>query len=331
VFGEFAYDVVPGLTLNAGIRGFIAKNTLFGFSGGFGAFDRQVTLFGCTGSTVQQCPNIDKKYVESGETHKINLTWQIDPERMIYATYSTGFRPGGNNRDAFALGQLQSLPPYKADTLTNYEIGWKTAWLNRTLRINGALFWEVWKDVQYAQPGILGIFYTVNAGTARSRGIEADINWQIGPLTLSGSGTYVDPQLTEAFAGSDGVVQAPDGARLPIQPKFKINATARYDFTLGNYGSFVQASVNHQSNSLSALTTLDKAALGPKLDGFTTFDFSLGTRRDNWTFSLFIQNAFDERGILSYNTACAVSFCAPYKRSYPIKPQLFGVRVGQRF
>lgn len=104
MFGEASYDILDNLTINAGIRGFIAKNTLYGFSGGAGALDREITLFGCTGTTVQQCPNINKKYNEAGETHKVNLSWKIDPARMVYFTYSTGFRPGGNNRDAFALG-----------------------------------------------------------------------------------------------------------------------------------------------------------------------------------------------------------------------------------
>ena len=36
----------------------MAKNTLNGFSGGASALDREITLFGCQGTTVQQCPNI---------------------------------------------------------------------------------------------------------------------------------------------------------------------------------------------------------------------------------------------------------------------------------
>ena len=45
----------------------------------------------------------------------------------------------------------------------------------------------------------------------------------------------------------------------------------------------------------------------------------------------FIQNAFDKRGQLSRNTACATSYCGQYYRIYPIKPQFFGVRLGQDF
>jgi len=49
------------------------------------------------------------------------------------------------------------------------------------------------------------------------------------------------------------------------------------------------------------------------------------------TISAYIQNAFDERGILSKNSVCAPATCAAYIRLYPIKPQLFGLRFGQKF
>jgi len=338
-FGEASFDILPTLTLTGGIRGFKAHNTLNGFSGGAGAVDRQINVFGCTGTTAQQCPNINKSYRETGETHRVNLSWKAAPDKMLYATYSTGFRPGGNNRDAFALGQLQSIPPYKADKLTNYEVGWKTLWFDRTVRLNGALFWEDWKNVQYSLPGILGIFYTVNAGSARSRGVEGDISWIIDrKLTLSASGTYVDPKLTKPFCdqvnGCDpatgGQLFAPKGTRLPVTPRFKINATARYDFAIGENKAFVQGGVNHQSGTTSYLSTDGEASIGPT-QGFTTFDFSAGYKWNRFSFEAFIQNAFDERGILSKNISCAPNLCGQYARLYPTRPQYFGLKMAQRF
>ena len=338
MFAEAAYDILPNLTVTGGIRGFMAKNTLSGWSGGASALGNEIAIVGCTGTTIQECPNINKKYEQSGETHKANISWKIDQNKMVYFTYSTGFRPGGNNRDAFALGQLQSFGPYSADTLTNYEVGWKTSWFDHRLRVNGALFWEDWNKVQYSQPGLLGIYYTVNAGTARSRGVEGDFSFEpVHGLTLSASGTYVDAKLTTAFIGTDSdgnpVTLAPKDTRLPVTPKFKINATARYEFETGNLKNFLQAGMNHQSGTTQYLTTEGEAIVGPT-KGFTTFDFSAGTGMGNWTASIFIQNAFDKRGILSKNSVCAVGppvFCGNYARLYPIKPQFMGIRFGQKF
>jgi outer membrane receptor protein involved in Fe transport len=335
-FAEASYDILPNLTLTGGIRGFMAKNTLTGFSGSTGTLGH----FNCTG-TAEECKAINGRVNESGETHKVNLTWKIDRDKMVYFTYSTGFRPGGNNRPAFALGQVQNPGPYAPDTLTNYEIGWKTSWFDHTLRVNGALFWEDWSKVQYTEPGILGIQYTVNAGNARSRGVEGDVSWTIAHhLTLSTSGTYLDAKLTSNFCnvqyGCDpangGALFAPKGTRLPVTPKLKITGTARYDFDIGAYRSFVQGTVNHQSGTTTHLLLADAGTFyGEPTKGFTTADFSVGTSYDKWTASLFIQNAFDKRGILSKNSVCVPGICGAYARVYPVKPQYFGVRLGAKF
>ena len=332
-FGEAAFDILPELTLTGGIRGFMAKNTLHGFSGGISTIPSD-----CLAQNANECPTIDKRYTEAGETHKVNLTWKIDRDRMIYATYSTGFRPGGNNRKVIFNGQTLNPPPYRADTLTNYEIGWKTSWFGRSLRFNGALFLEDWKDVQYSLPGLLGIFSTYNAGKARSKGVEADINWTLGGLNLAASGTYVDAKLTSPFCdvvnGCDpangGELFAPKGQRLPITPKFKINGTARYTFDMGSAKSFVQAGVNHQSGTTSYLTTAGAAAFGPT-KGFTTFDFSAGAELWGLSLEAFIVNAFDKRGVLSKNSYCAPALCSDFLRYYFTKPQFFGLKVGQKF
>ena len=345
-FSDVSFDILPNLTLTGGLRVYTYKNTLEGYSGGLGALNRQIGIDNCAVQTVFGCPDINnKKTDEQGETHKVNLNWKIDPTKLVYFTYSTGFRPGGINRDASfqtnGVLQIQSFPPYAADTLTNYEIGWKTSFFDHSLRFNGALFWDEWNNVQYSQPGILSITYTLNVANARSRGFEGDFAWTpVHGLTLAGSGTYIDAKLTSpvcdpntgCIPGDPDSYRAVKGTRLPIQPHVKLSATARYDFPIGDYKSFVQGSVNYQSNSTSSLRNDFEAVLG-KTKGFATFDFSAGTAIKNMTMSLYIQNAFDKRGILSINTVCSpgASVCGPYARNYPIKPQIFGIRFGQKF
>jgi hypothetical protein len=65
--------------------------------------------------------------------------------------------------------------------------------------------------------------------------------------------------------------------------------------------------------------------------GFVTFDFSGGIKFESLSFEAFITNAFDKRGILSRNTFCVPTYCGANARSYPIKPQQFGIKVSQRF
>jgi iron complex outermembrane recepter protein len=347
-FGEASYDITPSITLTAGIRGFKAHNSLYGFSGFVSNADPggvaqevgQPAGSGCTVpfTTLGQCYNVDKTYKESGETHKVNLTWQVDPSKMVYVTYSTGFRPGGNNR-------RPGIDAYKADTIDNFEFGWKTSWLDRLLRINGAIFYQEWNKLQYtlAPEGSVGVVNIYNAGDARIYGLELDVQIRSGGLTLAASGSYTNAKLTTDFCaiGADGNqlptcspatsnVAAPKGTRLPVQPKIKVNGTIRYDFTLGEHDSFVQGTVLTQGGVRNFLGLADNDAVG-NTKGFTTFDFSGGIKFGELSFEAFLQNAFDKRGILSRNTFCAPVYCGANARSYPVKPQLFGIKVSQRF
>jgi len=289
--------------------------------------------------TVHACPNIGDGYHESGETHKVELKWQLDPAKMVYFTYSTGFRPGGINRSVFQAGKLQNVPNYKADTLSNYELGWKTSWFDHTLYVNGAVFWEDWDKTQYSLPGVLGIFYTVNAGNARSRGIESSVAWKAThALTLSFNGTFADARLTTPFCdqnnGCDpangGTVFAPAGTRLPITPRIKVNGNAKYNFEVGKFDAYVMAGFNAQSDTTSELRTDWETIVGPT-GGFTTFDLSGGVAVDRYAVTAYLNNMFDKRGVLSKNDQCAPSICGANLRNYITKPQEFGLKVSYKF
>ena len=348
-FAEASYDLSDTVKVTAGIRGFIYQNTLTGFSGFFldsinptRSGDRPLLFCIPTTDTALPCVNIAAsassgrplKAVGSGETHKVSLSWQATPSKLIYATYSTGFRPGGNNRRVDVL-------PFSPDILTNYEIGWKTTWFDRRLRINGAAFYEQWKNAQFgiAPPGSNGITFTYNVGNARVYGVEGDFSLSLGDLTLSGGGTYIDAKLSTDFGPINlqglpvaGDPDAPRGTQLPIQPKFKGNLTARYALPISSLDAFVQGSVSYQSASRPFLTNAEfTGSGGQNLKGFATADFSAGTKISNWSVELYIQNAFDKRGILSLNSACGITSCLAAARSFPIKPQNFGLKIGTKF
>jgi hypothetical protein len=131
-------------------------------------------------------------------------------------------------------------------------------------------------------------------------------------------------------ATQTGDMAAAKGTRLPRQPRFKGSATARYDFELARTNAFFQAQVFHQSGSTSDLDVSNDQLLGDT-SGFTTFNFSAGTSIDKFSIEAFIQNAFDSRGILSKNTFCSIQYCSGSSRSYPTKPQFFGLKVGYKY
>ena len=347
-FADLTFDVTDKLKVNAGIREFWVNNTLYGFFGfndngysGSGeaiCFGPLVTTPGVYTGGNQPCVNTNKKVVENGETHKINLQYQVTPDLMAYATWSTGFRPGGNNRKPIAGS-------WRADTLANFELGWKSSWLDRRLRWNGAVFYEKWRDVQTSVQGESGITAIVNAGDARVEGLETDVSWAVNDhLTLSASGTgLLRAEITTTFCAptSQGVplptctspadVDAYAGTQLPVTPKVKVNGTARYLFDVGDFKSFAQATVFHQSSTTYSLeATRFFAGNTPP---FSTVDLSAGTGLNNWHLEAYIENAFDKRGQLGRNSECndGVHYCLLNAHIYPIKPMQFGVKFGQKF
>ena len=153
----------------------------------------------CTNlGTFQNGTVVPKDANDTGFTYKANVTWKIDPDHLVYGTVSRGFRPGGINRRA-------GLDPYASDFLENYELGFKTSWFDRALKINGALFWQDWSAFQFAFLGANSFTEIHNGPNARIKGVEADVNWTAAPgLTFTGAGTYTDAKTRSNLCAVEG-------------------------------------------------------------------------------------------------------------------------------
>src|SRR5262249_54148165 len=157
-------------------------------------------------------------------THKVSVKYQVGDDHMVYATYSTGFRPGGiNRRTTISFNGPPPVdipvPPYQSDALTNYEIGWKTSWLDNTLTFNGDVFWERWGRPQFSFLSVNSFTIIENATPATIKGAEADFTYAPdNHFTLSGAGAYTDGELNQAFCGLVGVTTCPNALPYPGTP-----------------------------------------------------------------------------------------------------------------
>ena len=343
VFGDVTFDITDKLKASGGIRRFWVANGLYGFFG-YQYYETN-KLRGCdnpgrgvpivypvTGN--RPCVDTNSKVIANGETHRINLQYQFDPDVMVYTTYSTGYRPGGVNR-------ITTAAPYRADTLTNIEVGWKTAWLDHHLRLNGAIFLEHWKDVQVATQGQYGITSIQNLGKADIKGIESELEWAAAEHLVVGlSATYVHARTTTDFCTPDrstgapvascAVPDTPSGSQLPVTPELKANATARYKFNFGDFESFVQGAVIHQSSTVPSIEGSKNATIGT-IPGYTSADFSVGTGKGNWHMEAYIENAFGSYGELGRVSECGTDNCDANYRSYIVRPTNYGIKFGQKF
>jgi iron complex outermembrane recepter protein len=347
-FGELSYDVTDQLTLTGGARLYNYKNSLvgfFGYSAGFSSRTGEAACFGPAVVSGSPCTNLDKTTSDTDAIYKLNATYKITPDVLVYATWSQGFRPGGVNRRG-------TLPPYLPDTLDNYELGWKTSFGDVTF--NGAVYQEDWNNIQLSFIGANGLTEIRNAGIARIRGVESDVTYRADGLTLSLSGSYNDATIRRDFCrianptfdctlnpgdGRTNALLARAGTQLPVTAKFKGNAIARYEFALGGWDGHVQGAASYIGRRRSDLRDVENAIKGD-FDPYTTVDLSLGVKKDNLRFELFATNLFDERGVINSGVQCIEATCGdPTGISntggafYDVvtRPRIIGIKAGFDF
>jgi iron complex outermembrane receptor protein len=337
VFGELTFDITDKLSVTGGVRFFESENSLKGFFGYSAVFSGMTGESQCGVPYVPfrtaPCTNLDKTIEEDGETMRLNFTYHVNDDVMLYATWSEGFRPGGINRRG-------TIPPYQSDFLTNYEFGFKTTLANNRVRINGALFQDDWDDFQYSFLGANGLTEIRNAGQARIKGFETDIVWAVTDgFTLSAAASWLDAKSTVPYCGTvyggnnldesppfvlpgdplygetvtdcsdplapvGTIEQAPKGQQLPVQPEFKGNVVGRYEFPLGAQNAHFQAAWVYSGSAWSDLRTAERELLG-KQPSYSIVDFAAGIDNESWGLELFIKNAFDERAEIARFAQCS--------------------------
>jgi outer membrane receptor protein involved in Fe transport len=347
-FGQLTYDITQQLSVTAGVRFYKYDNSLIGFYGfnaNFSGSEGTATCFLPSIVKNSPCTDLNARISDTGHVPRVNVSYKLTPDKMIYATYSKGFRPGGVNR-------IGGNVPYAADFLTNYEVGWKTQWFGNTLRWNGAFFWEDWKNFQFSFLGANSVTEIANGGAARIKGVENNLEWLVsGSLTLSADFTFIDPVLTENYCGSIGVTYCPDqvttgnylpggqivgpvapaGTNLPVAPKFKGNIIARYSLeTIGNWKPYGQLTAMYQTQTAQVLRR-DQAAVVGNLPAYALVNLRLGADSLNGMhLDFFINNLTNRLAELSRYTASNPSV---NNQVYvlPAQPRTFGVEFGQDF
>jgi outer membrane receptor protein involved in Fe transport len=371
IFGEANWDITSTVTLTGGLRFYKFDNTLFGFAG-FGSGNPVFSHTGedrclpvdfatglhdpaapfATGNSGLDIPCYDvadlnskgeavpRRSKGSGHIHRLNAQWKPQQNMMFYATWSKGFRPGGINRQP-------ETPAYAPDFLTDYEAGWKTTFLGSRLRWNGAIYHQKWEGIQFSFLGPNSLTVIQNGRSANVNGIESDINYVQGGLSLTVAGAYthaktsgnichaaivVDPSPDcTGFDSHDpprpDFILVPSGTRLPITPKFKGSATARYTWPMWSGNSHVQGAVAYQGSAPADLDPAQNKILG-NIRASTVVDLFAGYDWSNYSFELFTTNVFDERNELSRLVVCSI--CTQVK-IIPGRPRTIGIRAGIKF
>ncbi len=340
-FGEVDYEVFDGLNLVFGIRftderkelQLDQQNTTPFFAGAFAdpttpsGFiedgegdtpfprlnpDGSVNIF-FLGPEQEQVANFDDVSFRAG------VNYQVNKDIFTYFTFSQGFKSGGFttrlvapfNPDfagASTTPAGTSLPGivFDPETSDNYEVGVKADLLNGSLRANLAGFWNNYDDIQIVlQAGISPL--NANAGDARIRGIEGELEWYpTDNLSLVGSFGYIDAEYRTI---SDLVApQVTIDDDLQNTPEFTFALASNYVQALPDNRGDLTFNLNYSWRSETANDAQNTPELIEDSVGLLGGQIKYEPESKNWGLSLIGRNITNERFIGSGFNSGALSF-----------------------
>jgi iron complex outermembrane receptor protein len=231
-------------------------------------------------------------YSGSQVDYRVNVDYRLNEHLMTYAGVSTGFKGGGTNPRPFNVGQVLTFDP---ETLTAYEVGAKTDWFQRRLRMNVSAFLNKYKDVQVGllecpgQPGA-PCALPANVGNADIKGIEVEIEAHpVSGLQLDASVSTLRFKYT-SFSANVGI---PVGSSAPgtIEDKFSIGA--QWEFPLAS-GAMItpRFDFSYQGGyETNAVPSAGSRVTGRHLANARVTWKSAG---DDWQVALLGSNLFDK-------------------------------------
>ena len=235
VFGQATYDLTDKLSVTVGARwteddkrftpdSLVAQDNGLGIPAG-----------------VRVLPLEQGKVTSEEVDPYLNIAYQWHESLMTYASYSEGFKGGGFTQRVFP--PRTDVPDFAPEFVKSYELGFKSDWLSRRLRLNGAVFFTDYTDLQVnvdetslGRVGEIGII-TRNAAEAEIYGfeLEALVIPLDGMLIEAGIG-YLDAEYSEVsgLARDAGLTE---NHELMNAPEWSVTTGISYRLELANIGT----------------------------------------------------------------------------------------------
>jgi len=277
---------------------------------------------------------------------RFGVEYQVNPDLLLYVSATSGFKSGG-----FAENDPRNS--FRPEEVWSYETGAKhTLWDGRA-RLNAALFYADYRNLQTQQiEAVTNIRRISNADKARIYGVDFEATVRpLDSLTLSLAGEYLhtrmgDASLCSPIAPCSGAVppfnagiQNPSGNPLPNAPKFSLTTGVDYEIPLAT--GKVQAHVDaaYRSRAYFSYFGIAELANGTEISqpSYVNLNAQLSYGQSNWTVDLYGQNLTDEL-VRTWQDAISVfSGTAPLSDNGTIvttrfaPPRTYGVRVRYSF
>ena len=324
-YANVTYRVVSDLKIIAGLR---YENAKF------------------TSSTYQNGPLAGGYSAGAGEgtehpvTPKVGASYDFDPNDLVYASWSTGFRPGGANppipyapceQDLANLGLKQGPPTYSSDKVSSWEVGSKDKLFGNTLAIATSVYYSRWTDIQQnITLPICQVPFTDNLGTAVISGFDFQLNAApIQGLALDASLGYTHARYSTAVQVSPTSTVVQPGDSIPVAP-WTVSVGGQYNFHLIGDTSYFRADYQLNTRDKALIpasdprntSIYDPGAITPQQVQFVSL--RAGFVIKHFDISAFVDNLFDDHPIL-YQSKTGLVY-----DDITMRPRTVGITVTHR-
>jgi iron complex outermembrane recepter protein len=316
-FANITFDITPRLNIEAGTAHFHSTFNTSAYGG-----------FWYSPQSTSEAPGTSHKW-----DSKVGINYKALDNLLVYADVAQGFRDGGINAGLPEPCQKAGIPAqFTPDTLTNYEIGWKSTMLDKHLLWNGALYYMPWKNLQTLifDPALCASdSFNANIGNALVYGMESNVKYQPNAfLSMEFSASYNDARVkSDTYYNSNFQVTA--GERLPYDPYFSWSGNIRYEAPIQDaLHGYVQYDISHKGDMWNDLLVNGSNGLPRVLQpGYSIMNLRFGLNQvdSHWMTELYITNLLNKEAVIFTNEG---NFDL---RQTVNEPRVFGIRLSYRF
>jgi outer membrane receptor protein involved in Fe transport len=320
---------------NAGALGAGAAGTgLEAVAGTIGAFSAGYACFPFATPADTGIPILPATFDDTFEDDELIYTgkgiFSFTDNVSMYLSYTHGFKSGGFNLDSTAaVGGAD--PRFDSEKIDAWEIGLKSEFWDRRVRLNAALFDYDLEDFQVLE--FTGVqFVTFNVPKAQSRGAELEVSaLATENLELSLGYMYADSKYPSDCDGGDTSnpqVSSLCGAQFTNAPENVVTAGAAWDGTIGNsLMYFLSGNLRWEDDRRTSTQPgldLDFQEANTKLH----LRAGIGGISGNWMFEIWGDNVTDEQTKnVTFNTPLRVGSRGSYLEAPRTYGATFRVRI----
>lgn len=289
VFGQASLDLSDRLSMTLGLR--------------YSYEEKKYTLQHrriASNTFIVPLTTIEEDWSEP--TYTAGLQYQWADELMTYLTIARGFKSGGFNGRPTVSGEVSAFDP---EFVNSYEIGIKSEWLDRRLRLNAAIFYYDYADLQFgavtADPVSGSLLLVIdNVASAEVTGGEIELQLLVAEgLSISATVGYTDFQISKVEAG---VVDISKQTKSVLTPKWTTSLSVGYIFPEQKAGVFrIRGDWTYESKSFADIQNTDSIARDAHsiINARLSWQLSSDLMGGGWEAALFGTNLADKRVLVS--------------------------------